>query len=331
MFDIDQTLENLLKNNKPIILDWGFAEKIPRLSIKIHDGNNLFGTIGVLEYNRKIKKQDYKIIKILSEVLLSLLKQNNQPLDRLHILKQSLLANLLDGAISSSKSLKETMNNIDLKMNAPYYLLSCPLENTNNISLNKLHKNLTFKINNIQTLTHKKNFVLFIYGENLNNKLEVLKNILEKFKISFGISNRYDNLLQTSAYYQQAYEALKIGENSNKDKLIYKFSDYAEIFLIKNCAESINHITFIHPGVKKILQYDKEHNTDFAVTLYHFLKNFKETNTTANNLHIHRNTLSYRLNKCEKIADFDLENNNECRYIQLSLSCALRTKTFKIS
>lgn len=326
MFDVDQTLENLLKHNDPIILDWGFAENIPRLSIKIHDGNNLFGTIGVLEYNRDIQKQDYEVIKILGEVLLSLLKQNNPPSDRLHILKQSLLANLLDGGILSRKSLTETMNSIDLRMNAPYYLLSSPLKNINNSSLKNLNKDLTLKINNIQTLTHKNNFVIFIYGKNLNNKLKVFKDILKKYQISFGISNKYDNLLQTSGYYQQASEALKIGESLNKASLIYKFSEYAESILIKNCTETVNHITFIHPGVKKLLEYDKENNTDFALTLHHFLKNYKETNTTANKLHIHRNTLSYRLNKCEEIADFDLKDNNECRYIQLSLSCASRTK-----
>lgn len=319
-FDVDKTLEKLLKSNKPIILNWGFAEKTPRLSIKIQKNDRFFATMGVLKYNRDFLKQDYEVVKILADVLLSLMTDNNLPSDRLHIIKQSLLANLLDGGISSKRSLQKTMQNIDLKMKDPYYILSCRLANIENNILEKFHKDLTYKINNIQILTHKENFVLFIYNEsNIDQKLEKLREIFEKYDVSFGLSNKFNNLLDTFRYYQQATRTIKVGKKLDDVMYIYQFKNYAEDCLIEDSITKDKLVTFIHPGIKKLIQYDKQNDTKFAVTLYNFLKNYKKANETAQNMHIHRNTLTYRLNKSQEIGNFDLDDNNECRYLQLSL------------
>lgn len=318
-FDVDKTLEKLLKSNKPIILNWGFAGEIPRLSIKMQKNDRLFATMGVLKYNRDFLKQDYKVVKILADVLLTLITDNNLPADRLHIIKQSLLANLLDGGISSKRSLQETMKNIDLKMKAPYYILSCRLANIENKFLEKFHKNLTYKINNMQILTHKENFVLFIYDENnLDHKLKKLREIFEKYDVSFGLSNKFDNLLDTSRYYQQATKTLEVGRKVDKDSFIYQFKNYAEECLIEDSITKDNYVTFIHPGIKNLIHYDKQNDTEFAETLYNFLKNYKKVKETAQSMNIHRNTLTYRLNKAQDIANIDLDDNDVCRYIQLS-------------
>ncbi|RAK11775.1 PucR-like helix-turn-helix protein [Halanaerobium saccharolyticum] len=318
MFDVDQTLEKLLNSDQVIYLDWGFAEEIPRLSAKISDKHELYGTFGVLEVNKKIKNRDYMIVNALSEALLALVKQIQQPTDKLYVIKQSLLANLLDNGINSQQILKKSVDTARVNINGPYYILSVPISK-NNLSTNKLkqlHKKLSALINNIQILTHNNNLVIFIHGRNIEAKLNQATKILKEKKLKTGVSNKFNMLSESYFYYQQTKFVFNFFQDKNR--FIYNFNEFGERFFINKLIKTENNKKFIHPGVSRILKYDKENETEFAFTLYQYLLSFKDNNYTAKKLNIHRNTLSYRLKKAEKIMQYNLEDHQQCRYLKLS-------------
>ncbi len=63
---------------------------------------------------------------------------------------------------------------------------------------------------------------------------------------------------------------------------------------------------YISPVIEKLREYDKKHSTDFLDTLKVYIRNLCSTSDSAAQLHIHRNSFLYRINKIEEITGVDL-------------------------
>ncbi len=63
-----------------------------------------------------------------------------------------------------------------------------------------------------------------------------------------------------------------------------------------------------HPALKKLIEYDQIHKTDFVKTLQAYLVNERSNIETAKTLNLHRNSLSYRLGKLQELLDADLND-----------------------
>ncbi|MDD3139625.1 MAG: helix-turn-helix domain-containing protein, partial [Lachnospiraceae bacterium] len=75
---------------------------------------------------------------------------------------------------------------------------------------------------------------------------------------------------------------------------------------------------FIHPGMLKLLQYDQAHGTDFLNTLHEFLESPGQPTPIAKRLHVHKNTLLYRMDKIRTIMDCPIEAGDEFMSFGLS-------------
>lgn len=80
---------------------------------------------------------------------------------------------------------------------------------------------------------------------------------------------------------------------------------------------------FVFPGVSELIKYDADNITEFARTLRTYLHFYINITATTQALHIHRNTLAYRLKKCEELADFNLSNEEQCKHVHISLDILL--------
>lgn len=66
--------------------------------------------------------------------------------------------------------------------------------------------------------------------------------------------------------------------------------------------------TKVHPGIERIVEYDKKQGTQLYETLVLFLKKDGNTNEVAKQLHVHVNTLTYRIKRLESIGRFLLKD-----------------------
>ncbi|CCH30103.1 helix-turn-helix domain-containing protein [Actinosynnema sp. NPDC047251] len=62
--------------------------------------------------------------------------------------------------------------------------------------------------------------------------------------------------------------------------------------------------------VSRLLDYDAEHHTDFAESLVVYLREFGSVHDAAQALHIHANTMRYRLRRLSDICGIDLTNHD---------------------
>ncbi|WP_335462393.1 PucR family transcriptional regulator [Bacillus thuringiensis] len=157
--------------------------------------------------------------------------------------------------------------------------------------------------------------------------ISLLKNIQVKIytyfqkSISFGIANSSEQLLHISHSFKEATDAFYYGEISGSKEFI-------EIYQAKEISAILRMIP--QEQLKKFYESTlhslaNENEKDHAVLL-HTLSVYLETHCaiseTAKRLFLHRNTVIYRLEKCEEILGRNIKDPNET----LQLRIAFRIK-----
>lgn len=81
-----------------------------------------------------------------------------------------------------------------------------------------------------------------------------------------------------------------------------------------------NEVAYFCKSVLKDLAFPEEESMlDLRNTLDVYLKNQSEITQTANDLFIHRNTVKYRINRCEEILDMEINEAENSLNIRLAL------------
>lgn len=160
-----------------------------------------------------------------------------------------------------------------------------------------------------------KDFIVAIFQFQTKNnysefvdKLQILSN---QFKCTIGVSDIMQAYTTIRFQFIQAYNAITIGQILNESDNLYLYRDYAIYSPFLKINNQNDFMAICHPDLKILFDYDKNNNTDLVLTLEVYLKNERHSQLTASKLHIHRNTLSYRLDKINDICHFDLCNYKE--------------------
>jgi DNA-binding PucR family transcriptional regulator len=76
-----------------------------------------------------------------------------------------------------------------------------------------------------------------------------------------------------------------------------------------------DYANYIGSEYMQIYQYDKDHETCYFDTVYQYILNDRSLNHTADSMFIHKNTVSYRINKARELFSLDLDNLQTCMNI----------------
>ena len=133
----------------------------------------------------------------------------------------------------------------------------------------------------------------------------------------FGMSYTFHDLLLTSRMAKQAEAVLRYGNRTGQKKADWNFSEHALEMLIANTSEPPIH--FMHPGLEAMKQYDSANNTEFLHTLKIWLQEKMDYTAAADALHLHRNSLYYRMQRIRDLFFIDLDDMNTLVQLYLTL------------
>jgi len=136
--------------------------------------------------------------------------------------------------------------------------------------------------------------------------------LLGNFKC--GRSLPFYGLEKFAVYYQQAGYAIMLNENSG-DRLHF-FEDCAYSGIVKAFSRNPDWRCWIHPSLVQLRDVDISQGTEYFKTLYCFLRNKGHYGNTANELYIHRNTLTYRLSRVTDMLGLEIHNEDVAAYLR---------------
>ncbi len=172
-----------------------------------------------------------------------------------------------------------------------------------------------------ETLTYQ--YVLLIQGNyrDLENVLvdyhEALLRLLQ-VHITFSFGNSVAQLDTIENSYNTALESYQYGEEKENIPYIkyFKSTNANELFKMVS-GEQIKGFCLYH--LKGLTNPEDEMTLELRRTLKTYLDCRCSVTETANHMFLHRNTIKYRIKKCEEILGREISDANYCFQLQLSL------------
>lgn len=147
-------------------------------------------------------------------------------------------------------------------------------------------------------------------------QLQRLTEFLQLNSMDCAVSYCFTNILETKYFYEQtlAYEKLNM---FRKGQIAY-YEEYAIEHLLKAAKSEISISSLVHHKIRLLLEYDRQHNTDFSKTLRCYLEAGRNAVKAARELNIHKSTLFYRIGKISEVLDISLGDTKRLFLFDLS-------------
>ncbi len=136
---------------------------------------------------------------------------------------------------------------------------------------------------------------------------EELENKFRKLEFNIGAGSYYHNCLEIRKSYQEGLKALRVLKNGNIPEEILFFEDIGILQVLWDL-DRPNLVNFTHEMLGELIKYDQDSQTDLINTLGVFLSSDGRINQTAEKLHVHPNTVSYRIKRIHEILGYDLKD-----------------------
>lgn len=142
-----------------------------------------------------------------------------------------------------------------------------------------------------------------------------LSELAVRYRASIGLSYPFSDAQNLFNYYEQTNIALQFG--GSEPGKVYTCEDHAVAYmksvLRKNLRTDIS-----HQALDILSEHDEKKGTDYYNTLSAYLLMDCDQTRTAERLHIHRNSLIYRINRIQELLNIDLKDDELRFYILMS-------------
>ncbi len=280
----------------------------PKLVSKITKNNHLLGGIIMIAHHNEITTKHMLQLPLIGKILFDSINIDTSMISENSIYSH-ILYNLLDEINDT-----ETLEIAGISKPAfPDEMFVVVARFSKNLENRYLKKNLQIELEEIFPKGHSVQYKGYIgilvskLSENQQKKLELLA---KNENITIGISWPFTNIMEFKKYFNQSVMTIKLSEIFNDNKKVFFYDDYSYFDLLKNYKGTIPLKYFVHPALKTLHDYDCENNSDLYKTLKVYLEHSKKQTSAAEALYIHKNSLSYRINRIEEITGLDLDNNN---------------------
>lgn len=323
-------IPTLLKSDKPLRIDEiqevGLGNRIA-ISIRHHE--EILGFIWVLDENKKVDNKGLQFLVEASKVAKKLLLEREININNDKKDEQEIFRMLLTGVFSDEQMAKKQLTRMGLTVPNSFSILVLRMED---YITDRLQKQLLYILERIEKpsiilqIIENHDFIMFISPKTtdpLNEWKEFIttlaKEMKEKFKVKqihVGISNIHHNLQLVPKCYEEALTVIDLKEIfPNELSHIYS---YSELGLYKYLKNLVPHYEWL-PALKRLSDYDQKNNSELLLTLESFLDCDLNVNETAKRLHIHVNTINYRLKRIGEIGNINFKNFNEMADIFIHL------------
>lgn len=278
----------------------------------VHANHEIVLHFQIIEYNNPLTDTDLKLAQVFLATLRKVHRENAP------VYQESasyLFSQLLNGEIVEQRQLNWILSSLGWDTtNVNYYLVYFE-------SLDELG-NEQFLLTQIERhvpgckMLYWKEHIIMLLSEAALKKFE--KDILlvnQEFDMRCGVSLPFQDWNHLSVYFTQAKSVLNYTSTDNN---IHYIIDYSWQYLVNTLKGNADSMKFMHPALQTLRTYDKANNTEFAKTLYYYLRYERNVTLTAEKLFIHRNTLQYRIHKILELTNTDLNNSDVRSHLMLS-------------
>lgn len=266
------------------------------------------GHIMMLESEHPFREFDSDFFHRFSKLVSMELQKDSAYSRNKGVMYSYFLADLLKNPMQNVSDMKERLKALGYNLKETFYIVAIPpvSHSFSDLKLEVILEYVKQIFSNSIYVIYEDTIVFLIsraMNQNLSQyEISQLSEYLTVNHLKAGISNFFQNLEDAHRFYQQAIHSVHLGLKLKDPAPIYYYSDYYLYQMLEIYEKEDSEIRFlIHPGLMKLYLYDQEKHTDFMITLREYLVQPGQPAKIAENLHIHKNTLLYRMGKIKEI------------------------------
>ena len=282
-----------------------------------------FGMVNVVECHRPLGEADRDLLRFFSEFVAIAMQRADPGGLAPDAAPRQFMLDLLSGEITSRHRLDTRLIAVDwpvqrcfrfVSLRAGLPFLSGEQWRSNYVQLTSLGLNgLTCMLGRSEP--HIGLLLTASAPERFSHPLETVGQYCAMNQLRAGVSDVYEDLLETPRFYRQAEVALELTEGEGL--CAYERARYRR--MLRHLRNHPYRDDLMHPAVARLAARDAEEGTEYIPTLYALIRHAFNQLETADALGIHRTTLAYRLRRIQELTDLRLSDPRQVFHVAVSL------------
>ncbi|AKL96442.1 carbohydrate diacid regulator [Clostridium aceticum] len=280
----------------------------PKLVTRITQNGHLIGALVMIVHHTPIKpshsKQLPQIGKILFETFNSGFRDGTY-----QSFYSSILFHILSGDELSDTFDPMTMSKLDF----PQEMTVVVARFITRIENRYLNRTVGLKLEKIFPkgyLVQFKNYIGILVPSISSKQRNALSELASDEEIYIGISWPFKNILDFRRYFAQAVVSIKQAQSFEETNEVVDYTNYSFYDLLHHCTDKISLQNYCHPALQILKEYDLCNKTQLYITLKTFLNSNRNLGTTGESLFLHRNSVTYRINRIIEVTGLNLNDIN---------------------
>jgi purine catabolism regulator len=251
--------------------------------------------------------------------------------------KKELRGNFLEGLLAGTlpaREIERLARRLDHDTSRRHVIMTFSWDGDESPSMRRLESPLNWLLSN-----HSRPALVHIVGDDhvcvfqaladedkdLGTARELARHLREHLRAEFphnrllcGLSGPAQELAEWPQVYRQATQAMHLAGRLHTDSTV-TFDSLGIYQLLIQMEDEPAAERFSQRIVGPLAEYDKVHRSSLMETIIAYFNHHGNVSQTAEALYIHRNTLSYRLERIQELTGQDLEDADERLALQLAL------------
>ncbi|MFD1174822.1 PucR family transcriptional regulator [Paenibacillus puldeungensis] len=283
---------------------------------RIVRNNHLKGYLKLFECNRPITFLDKQYLIILCQFVAITITETSGHFDINNSILEGFLTSLLEIRIANKAAIEERMKlfNIDLPDSMVIITVNYVQKMKNPDVLYLIKKRLQSYFNKHTIVIFQSHIVILLDAKDIEHTLSPanltsLEKLLTEIKCIAGISLTFHSISDFYIHYKQSEACLDICKKLSLPNRIYKYDDLKLTHMFLEFDKTCSLQNLIHKDVKHLLELDKNKNSDLTQTLFCYVRHRQDITTASKEMHLHYNTMKYRINRIIEMTDIDFEDS----------------------
>jgi purine catabolism regulator len=318
------------------------SQPIALVLIKVND--KIDGVLVVVEQNHPLDEQGLRIVEYAGPVVALVFAKEQAVFEAQRQLKGDFLEELITNTFNDEELMKKRALFLGFSVEDPLAVFIIGFnEATDNLYgrqvenerqllkeflWQRIHEAFTFEDKVMMQV--KSNSIIGVTKITSDGDMQSLLKILQQTKdlakkkgfkdcLSVGTGRPYRGVRNVAKSYQEALTAVKVSRLIDEGKKVCNFEDLGPYRFLYELRVSKDMQSFHQEIVGKIKLYDSQNNINLMETLEIYFANDGNLRNTAKALHMHKNSVIYRIKKIEEITGLDLRNPEDRFNLQLGI------------
>lgn len=299
-------LSNVKYFYEPFYSNTGPAEAMPRIFGELHSKDKILGHFSINLGDQELYDTDIACAAVFQKAMEYVLTENSRSSD-------TRLARCLNDLLTLSAGISLRSYSAELiakSIPGNYALMVTPIgSSASQQAYAAMKTNEICQNEGMLSTLHQNCIVTLIGSIGSDVYTDAERTELEKAAAGLtsagnsGLSTPFANLMTLPDHFNEAFLARATGT-----AVLNLFTEEMPAPLFEALCRRLNASIFMHPAIARIREYDTDNDTDYFKTLRSYSLNMHNKENTARALHIHRNTLLYRLNRIAELFNLDIED-----------------------